>query len=127
MNNCASAFLSKTADPSWVVSGMDLQRDSVWEVDGPEGPREGETGTRCDALFQRAPVSSCFEKKGWLAERLFAPVYVFSSSPMSFKNFLTSAAPLSSPGTGVCSDILPLQMFCLDVQKTACICAIVSV
>ena len=49
---------------------MDLQRDSNWEMSGCEGHREGEAGTPRNALFQRAPIASCFEKE-WLTERLF--------------------------------------------------------
>lgn len=109
---------------------MDLQRDSNWEMNGGEGHREGEAGIPCNALFQRVPISSFFEKKGWLTERLFFFCVCFSayfSSPaVCFKSLLPLSASLSFPCMGAFSDILPLKMFCLDVKKTACIYAILS-
>lgn len=49
MNNSASIFLSETADPSWAVSLVGLQRDSGWEMNG------GETGVKADLPTQTVP------------------------------------------------------------------------
>lgn len=55
IHNSASIFLSKTADPSWAVSVMDLQRDSGWEMNGCEGCRGGETGVKAGLPTQAIP------------------------------------------------------------------------
>lgn len=88
-------------------------------MNGGEGHREGEAGIPCNALFQRVPISSFFEKKGWLTERLFF-FYVcfsayFSSLAVCFKSLLPLSASLSFSCTGAFSDILPLEMLCFDV------------